>query len=120
MELVIYTVMLAAVIQPGEIYAVHITVTSQDDSSQCSNFYGLDDQGIGVRFCAGARDVSLLNVKIGPGATQSPIQRVLAAVFMGERGTSMKLTTHYHLVLRLRIVELYLHSPIRLRGVVIN
>jgi hypothetical protein len=32
----------------------------------------------------------------------------------------MKLTTHLHLVLLSRIVELYLHRPIRVQGVIIN
>lgn len=32
----------------------------------------------------------------------------------------MKLTTHFHLILRLRSVELYLHSPIHLCGVVLK
>jgi hypothetical protein len=32
----------------------------------------------------------------------------------------MKLTTHLHLVPRIRMVELYLHSPIYLHGVVLN
>jgi hypothetical protein len=31
----------------------------------------------------------------------------------------VKLTTHFHLVSRLRMVKLYLHSPIRLHGVVL-
>jgi hypothetical protein len=32
----------------------------------------------------------------------------------------VKLTTHLHLVPKSRMVELYLHSPISLRGVVLN
>jgi hypothetical protein len=32
----------------------------------------------------------------------------------------MKLTTYHHLVTRLRMVELYLHSPVHLHGVVLN
>jgi hypothetical protein len=32
----------------------------------------------------------------------------------------VKLTTHFHLILRLRSVELYLHSPIHLCGVVLK
>jgi hypothetical protein len=32
----------------------------------------------------------------------------------------VKLTTHLHLVLRLRMVELYLHSAISLHGLVLN
>jgi hypothetical protein len=33
---------------------------------------------------------------------------------------SVKLTAHFHLVPRLRMVELYIHFPIRLHGVVFN
>jgi hypothetical protein len=32
----------------------------------------------------------------------------------------VKLTTHLHLMSRLRVMELYLHSPIRLHDVVLN
>jgi hypothetical protein len=32
----------------------------------------------------------------------------------------VKQTTHLHLVPRLRMVELYLHSPIRIHGTVLN
>jgi hypothetical protein len=32
----------------------------------------------------------------------------------------MKLTTHLHLVSKLKILEVYLHSPIRLHGLVLN
>jgi hypothetical protein len=39
---------------------------------------------------------------------------------MGWGGMGVKLTSHFHLVPRSRIVELYLHSPIRLYGVVLN
>jgi hypothetical protein len=39
-------------------------------------------------------------------------------LYNGYRG--VKLTTNLHLVPRSRMVELYLHSPIRLLGVVLN
>jgi hypothetical protein len=35
-------------------------------------------------------------------------------------GPGVKLTTHFHAVLRTRTVEQYLHSPIRLHGVALN
>jgi hypothetical protein len=35
-------------------------------------------------------------------------------------GRGVKLTTHLHLVLKSRMVELYLHSPTRLHGAVLN
>jgi hypothetical protein len=53
-----------------------------------------------------------------PDPTQPPIYWVPVSS-PGVSGKSAKLTTHFHLVLRLRMVELYLH-PIRLYGVVLN
>jgi hypothetical protein len=38
----------------------------------------------------------------------------------GQSGRGVKLTTNSHLVQRSRMVELYLHFPTRLHGVVIN
>jgi hypothetical protein len=38
----------------------------------------------------------------------------------GKSGRGLKLATHLHLGLRSRMVELYLHSPIRLYGVARN
>jgi hypothetical protein len=47
------------------------------------------------------------------GATQR-------GLFPRDKSTSVELTIHLNLVPRLRIVELYLRSPIRLHGVVLN
>jgi hypothetical protein len=47
---------------------------------------------------------------IGTGGSSPP----------GVRRPSMKLTTHHHLLRRSRIVKLYLHSPVRLLGVMLN
>jgi hypothetical protein len=41
-------------------------------------------------------------------------------ISQGWHSKAMKLTTHLHLVLRLRILELYLHSPICLHGMVLD
>jgi hypothetical protein len=38
----------------------------------------------------------------------------------GKRSKGMKLTTYLHLVPRLRMGELYLHSPICLHGIALN
>jgi hypothetical protein len=38
----------------------------------------------------------------------------------GKNGWGVKLTTHVHMVLKSRMMELYLHSPISLHGVVLN
>jgi hypothetical protein len=73
--------------------------------------------GDGVRFPAGLRHFSLFHrVKTGSGVH-------LASHPMGTRnkgGEGVKLTAHVHLVPRSRMVELYLHSHVRLRGVVLN
>jgi hypothetical protein len=39
---------------------------------------------------------------------------------LGQRGWKMKLSTDLHLVLKLRCVELYLHSPIYFHAVVLE
>jgi hypothetical protein len=38
----------------------------------------------------------------------------------GKSAKGVKLTTRHHLVPRLRVVELYIHSPILLHGLVLN
>jgi hypothetical protein len=38
----------------------------------------------------------------------------------GETCQGMKLTNHFHLVTKSRMVEIYLHSPIRLHGIAFN
>jgi hypothetical protein len=61
-------------------------------------------QEIGIRISAGTRDFCFVrNVQ---RSTQSRIQWVPGAVSPG-----IKLTTHFHLVPRSKMVELYLHSP---------
>jgi hypothetical protein len=47
--------------------------------------------------------------------TQPSTQWLLGALYLG-----VKLTGHLHPVLRSRMVELYLHSPIHLHGMVLN
>jgi hypothetical protein len=54
------------------------------------------------------------------GPTQSAIKWVLGALTPGVKWQGVKLATHLHSVLRLRIVKLYLHSPINLPGIVLN
>jgi hypothetical protein len=54
------------------------------------------------------------------GPIQSHIQWVRWAHPQGYSGRSVKLTTHLHLVPRSRMVELYLHSYVRLHGIVLN
>jgi hypothetical protein len=44
----------------------------------------------------------------------------MVALSPGVSGRGVKLTTHLHIVLKSRMVELNLHFPIRLHGVVLN
>jgi hypothetical protein len=52
--------------------------------------------------------------------TQLTIQWVPILHPRKESGRSVKLTTHLHLVPRSRMVELYVHSSIRLHGIVLQ
>jgi hypothetical protein len=54
------------------------------------------------------------------GPTQSPIEWIPGPLSQGYSGRHVKLTTHLYLVPRSRIMELHLHSPIHLNGVVFN
>jgi hypothetical protein len=65
-----------------------------------------------VQFLVETRDFSLLH------SIQTSSMAYPASNPMGTGGT--KLTTHLHLVPKLRNMELYLHSPIGLHGVVLN
>lgn len=79
--------------------------SGQNSSVRKQLDYRVSGGGIEVSFSAGVKDFSLLDsVPTGSGA-HFPLQWVL-------RGRGMKLTTQHHLMLRLRILELYLHSPI--------
>jgi hypothetical protein len=84
-----------------------------------AKIYALDGRGTGIRFLEGARDISLLNsVQTGSGAHQAPYP--ISNVYRGLTPQFVKPATHLHLMPRLRMVELYLHSLIRLYGVVLN
>jgi hypothetical protein len=54
------------------------------------------------------------------GPTQPPIQWVPRDLSPGKSGQYMKLTTYLYLVSRLRMMGLYLHSPICLHAKVLN
>jgi hypothetical protein len=53
------------------------------------------------------------------GSIQPPIQWALGVVSWGKAARAVKLTSR-HLVQRSKMVELYLHSPVSLKGVVLN
>jgi hypothetical protein len=51
---------------------------------------------------------------------QPPTYRILEALSTGVNGRSVKLISHLYLVPRSIMVGIYIHSPIRLHGVVLN
>jgi hypothetical protein len=63
------------------------------------------------------REIFLYSIASGP--VPGPIQLVTNG-HRGQRDRSVKLTNHVYLVPRSRMVELYLHYPIRLHGTVLN
>jgi hypothetical protein len=64
------------------------------------------------RFSAGVRDVSLLHSsQIAFGVHQASCPLGTAALSLEIRDRSVKITTHLSLVLRSRMMELYLHFP---------
>jgi hypothetical protein len=74
--------------------------------------YGLD--GRGSILSRAKIFLSSVTSRSALGPTQPPIQWVMGALYPG-----VKLTTHLHLEPR-SIMELHLHFPIRLLGVVLN
>jgi hypothetical protein len=73
-----------------------------------------------VRFPAG-EEIFLYSTASRPavGPTQPHIQWVPGALSPGVKQREVTLTTYFHLVPRLRVVELYLHSPIYLHGILL-
>jgi hypothetical protein len=74
----------------------------------------MDGQGIGIKFLARARDSLPHSIPTHLGPSQPCIHQVLGTP------PEIKLTAAIHLMPRLRLVELYLHSPIHLYGMVHN
>jgi hypothetical protein len=79
-----------------------------------SQYSSISTDGLRVRFPAGVTYFPLLH-SIQTGSEAHP-----ASYPMGIGDWGVKLTIHLHLVLRLRMVEVYLHSPPRLHGIVLN
>jgi hypothetical protein len=72
----------------------------------------------GVLFAAGARDFSLLhNVHTDRGAHSASYTMGTGCCFQGVKRPGREAD---HLVPRLRMMELYLHSPICLHGIVVS
>jgi hypothetical protein len=89
----------------------------RDSSVGIAAGYGLDRDSIPGR---GKIFLSSTESRLALGPTQPPIQWIPGALSRGVNGRGMKPTTHLHLLPKLRMVELYLHSPIRLHGLVFN
>jgi hypothetical protein len=74
-----------------------------------------------VGFPARTRNYSLIHtVQTDSGTHPVSYPMSTGVSFSGESGWGVKLTTHLHLVPRSIKVELWLHSPIRLHGVVLH
>jgi hypothetical protein len=74
--------------------------------------YRLDGQGTGVLFLAGIKDFYLLHsIHTSTGAHPTSYIMGTRGSFPAGKEPGMKLTTHLHLVLGSRMVELYLHPP---------
>jgi hypothetical protein len=77
-----------------------------------------------VQFLAGERDFSLLHhVQTDSGANPTSYPMIIRHYFHEGKAAGVRsspLSTHHYLMLRSRIVELYLHSPTYIHGVVFN
>jgi hypothetical protein len=77
---------------------------------------------VGVRFLAKGKSFFLLHsVQTDSGAHSAFYLMGIGGSFQGTKAAQgVKLTTYLCLVPRSRMVELYIHFPIRLHGVVLN
>jgi hypothetical protein len=75
----------------------------------------------GVQFPAGEKDFSLFH-SVQTGSAVHLASYPVGTVYFIRRqcGRGVKMTTHLHLVLRLKMMKRNFHSPIRLHGVVFN
>jgi hypothetical protein len=96
-------------------------VKNRDSSVGIALGYGLDDRGSRVRFPAGL-GISLYTTASGTalGPTQPPIQWVPGTLSLGVKRPGVKLTTHLHLVPRLKISGAIHPLTLRLHGVVLS
>jgi hypothetical protein len=94
---------------------------SRDSSIGVATGYGLDDRIIGVRSFAWAGNFSLRHrVQPGCGAHQPPIQWIPRDLSLGIKRLRLEADHSPPSSAKVKeYVELYLHSPIRLYGVVL-
>jgi hypothetical protein len=77
----------------------------------------MDDRGFGVQFLVDPRDfIFSITSRPALGPTQPPIRWVPEAVFPGLKPQEREADHSPHLVPSLRMVELYLHSPVCLQS----
>jgi hypothetical protein len=94
---------------------------SRDTSVGIALGYGLDDQGSRVRFPAGAGNFSITASRTALGPTQPPIQWVPEALSLGAKRPRREADHSPPSSAVVKVcVELYLHSPIRLHGLVLS
>jgi hypothetical protein len=100
----------------------NIYFNSRDSSVGIALGYGLDDRGSGVRFSAWTGNFSLNHpVQNGSGPTQPPVQWVPGALSLGVKRPGCEADHSPPSSAEVKeCVELYLHSPIRLHGVVLS
>jgi hypothetical protein len=76
----------------------------------------------GLGSIPGRGKIFLFSIECRPGVglNQHSVQWVLGAVSMRVKQQGREAYTHFHLVPRLRMVELYINSPIHFHDVVCN
>jgi hypothetical protein len=93
---------------------------SRDSAVGIATGYGLDGRGVGVRVPVGSRFFSTSSRPV-LGPTQPPIQWVSGALSPGVKRPGRE--DDHALPISAKVeknVDLYIHSPIRLDGVVLN
>jgi hypothetical protein len=105
-----------------EIWSDYRPFKSRDSSVGIAVGYGLDDRGSRVRFPAGTGNFSFHTAfRPALGPTQPPIQWVPGAVSLGVKRPGREADHSPPSSAEVKEwVELYLHSPIRLSGVVFS
>jgi hypothetical protein len=82
----------------------------------------LNDQGVKIRVPERARNFSHFhNIQTSSGESPSILYNGYQSIFpRGSSNRSMKLSTHLHLLLRLRTAEICLHYLIRFHCIMLN
>jgi hypothetical protein len=92
---------------------------SRDSSAGIATGYGLDGWG-SIHGTGKSFFFLLRSVQTCSGAHPASYSGYQRLIPWRQSGRSVKLTTHLYLLMRSRMVELYLQSPIRLHGVLRN